>query len=305
MRRWKLVPALGLALAGVGATALPAADPFYLDLLRDGVHHSNRGAWAEAARSLRVACFGLLDEPGELAVCLARLGVAQHRSADLDGFRETFRRAVEVEERFGAWSGAEIPPEVLADFEQRAAAAIPAPTLEAVPAFRHLATPAGTRAAPRGQPTRRASPPPGAAPTEPTEPVVEPSSPPRPRPLTPAERQKLAEARRLLTPEARARDVRQAYDLAREVATEHADSQAAQHLAAEGAYRLSRWQDAVTWFRRGGEPGEGAPELLFYFAVSLYESGDRNAAAATLRRALPRLQRSPYVEGYAKKILGE
>lgn len=308
MRRLKLVLALaGLALASGGATALhAAADPFYLDLLRDGIHHSNRGAWADAARSLRLACFGLLDEPKELAACLARLGVAQHRSDDLEGFRDTFRRVVEVEERFGAWTGAELPPEVRADFEERAAAAIPASTLEAVAAFRHLAgrsaTPPQGQAGPGRSGNRPGSPEP--ARPEPTKPV-EPASPPADRPLTPAERQKLAEARRLLAPEARAREVRQAYDLAREIATGHPESRDAQHLAAEASYRLSRWQDAVTWFRRGGDPGEAAPELLFYFAVALHESGDRSAAAETLRRALPRLQRSPYVDVYAKKILGE
>ena len=39
--------------------------------------------------------------------------------------------------------------------------------------------------------------------------------------------------------------------------------------------------------------------------VSLYESGDRTAAAAVLRRALPNLQRSPYIEAYGRKILGQ
>jgi hypothetical protein len=39
-------------------------------------------------------------------------------------------------------------------------------------------------------------------------------------------------------------------------------------------------------------------------AVSLYESGDATGAAAALRRSLPNLQRTPYVDGYARKILG-
>ena len=58
------------------------------------------------------------------------------------------------------------------------------------------------------------------------------------------------------------------------------------------------------------EPDEGVhldsePELLFYLAVSLYESKDAPGAAAVLRRALPNLQRSPYVDAYARKILSQ
>jgi hypothetical protein len=39
-------------------------------------------------------------------------------------------------------------------------------------------------------------------------------------------------------------------------------------------------------------------------AVSLFESGDAAGAAAILKRSLPNLQRSAYVDAYARKILG-
>ena len=81
--------------------------------------------------------------------------------------------------------------------------------------------------------------------------------------------------------------------------------QDAQRLAGEVAYRVSRWSDAVSYLRRGGGPPDSEPELLFYLAVSLFESGDRSEAAAVLRRSLPNLQRSPYVDAYARKILGQ
>jgi hypothetical protein len=67
---------------------------------------------------------------------------------------------------------------------------------------------------------------------------------------------------------------------------------------------VSRWKEAADYFKRGGEPGADQPELLFYMAVSLYESGDAPAAATVLRRSLPNLQRTPYVDEYARKILG-
>jgi predicted Zn-dependent protease len=124
--------------------------------------------------------------------------------------------------------------------------------------------------------------------------------------LSEAEQKKMAEARRLLAAESsKIRELRQALQLAKEVADAHPGAKEAQHLAAESAYRSSRWADAAAYFKRGGEPGADQPELLFYMAVALYESGDRPAAANALRRSLPSLQRTPYVDGYAKKILGE
>jgi hypothetical protein len=89
------------------------------------------------------------------------------------------------------------------------------------------------------------------------------------------------------------------------VADAHPELKEAQHLAAEGAYRISRWSDAAAYFRRGGDPGDGEPERLFYMAVAFYETGDRAGAAAALKRALPSLKRTPYVDAYAKKILGQ
>jgi hypothetical protein len=77
----------------------------------------------------------------------------------------------------------------------------------------------------------------------------------------------------------------------------------AQHLAGEIAYRASRWAPAITYLRRGGTPG-AQPELTFYLAVALWESGERQEAARVLETALPRLPRNEFVDGYAERILG-
>ncbi len=304
MRRTYWLLALALLC---GARALPAADPFYMNLLRDGGHAYDRKDYPAAIRDLRLACFGMLDEPKLLADCLARLALAQDRGGDIDGFRETFRRIAEVEERFAAYTQAGLPADLRAALEQRLAAVIPAATLDTVPVFRGLAArkPAVT---PPGQTAKNPAPDKLAV----TAPAPAPSSAPpaagtSPQPvsaLSDAEHQKIAEARRLLAGDGKSRDLKQAFDLAREVADAHATLQEAQHLAAEAAYRLSRWRDAAAYFRRGGEPGTDQPELLFYMAVALYESGEKSAAAAALQRSLPNLQRTPYVDGYAKKILG-
>lgn len=305
--------------------SLAAVDPAYLDLLRDGTHEYNRGNFPLAARNLRLACFGMLDEPKPLAECLARLALAQDKAADPEGFRETFRRLVELEERFQAYSqSTTLPPEMRTALEARIAALIPAATLAgSPPAFRALA---GRKpAAPASQNTAqdrkdrepaRSQPPapsPSTSPQPPASaaPAASPPAGPRPSPpspqipqITEEEQAKLDKARRLLEEKGKTRELRQAFQLAREVADAHPDSLEAQHLAGEAAYRVSRWQEAASYLQRGGGPRDDEPERLFYLAVSLYESGNAQAAAEALRRSLPNLQRSPYIDSYTKKILG-
>jgi tetratricopeptide (TPR) repeat protein len=131
------------------------------------------------------------------------------------------------------------------------------------------------------------------------------TGPPAPRPWSDEEKGKLESVRKLLAENAKAKELQRGYELAQEVAAAHPESMDAQRLAGEAAYRVSRWSDAVSYLQRGGGLPDSEPELLFYLAVSLFESGDRPEAAAILRRSLPNLQRSPYVDAYARKILGQ
>ncbi|HSU82506.1 MAG TPA: hypothetical protein VLR69_08805 [Thermoanaerobaculia bacterium] len=303
---------------------LAAIDPFYQGLLRDGQLSLDRKDYPNAARQLRLACFGMLDDPRPLADCLSRLVLAQDGANDLEGLRETFRRLTEVEDRFKGYSQADIAPELRAAVEARLAARIPAATLAGAPAFRSTQgkkTPpaAGSPAAPvhgapavkpaptQASPIAAQAPEPGAA--APAAAVAAAGGPAKPaaadKPLTDAERKRLDQARQLLAEQRPSKELRQAFELARSVADAHPGSKEAQHLAAEGAYRISRWGDATAYFRRGGDPGDAEPERLFYLAVSLYESGDAPAAAAALKRSLPNLKRTPYVESYIRKILGQ
>lgn len=460
---WFAAALLGVVLPGFGAAApARAADPFYMVLLRDGILAYDRGDFAGAARGLRLACFGLLEEPEPLAECLVRLALAQAAAGDERAFGETFRRVVEVEERLGAYGKAPLPADLRAAFEARVAAAIPIATIESLPGFAPIAQrkveaqmaalpakqrrkelegrlareprsatwnlllaeldleegqaaqaviraeqaaalqPANARAlcvrgmararagrcaeatadlAGCAESTRRADyaaallgcrvelgqwseagallaalpdglrgdreigrlaarvrqsgdggragagaepgpavTPPGpqgtngaAASAAPGEPAVEASAgaPGGLSSATPAAApdeaiaQKLARAREiLLAAGSSPRDLKRALQLAREAAEARPGDREAQLLAAEAAYRNARWAEAVQFFRRGGDPGDGRPELLFYLAVSYYESGDRNAAAAVLRRSLPNLKRSEFIDGYTRKILG-
>ena len=323
---------LAALVVGGGTAADAAVDPFYQTLLRDGQQAYERKDFATAARELRLACFGMLEEPATLADCLAHLALAQDAAADLEGFRETFRRLTEVEERFKGYSQGEIAPELRATLETRLAARIPAATLAGLPAFHSAAqgrkAPGAPAAPPKPAPAALA-PAATAKAAEKEKPqvavkpaadggerkgaaapphVVPPAGPPSaatPKPLTEAERQKLEQARKLLGDRRTAKELRQAFDLSSSVADAHPESKEAQLLAGEGAYRISRWSDAAAYFKRGGDPGDDEPEQLFYLAVALYESGDAPAAAAALKRSLPNLKRTPYVDGYARKILGQ
>jgi chemotaxis protein histidine kinase CheA len=309
MNAKRLLPVL-LVLLGASA-AHAAVDPFYQGLLRDGQYAFDRKDFATAARDLRLACFGMLDEPRQLAGCLARLALAQDAGGDVDGLRDTFRRLVEVEDRFKGYSQGELPADLRSALETRLAARIPPATLAAAPAFRS----SQQATAKPSQPAQKPAAPPSSVPAKPEPAKPEPAKPApaatvstvpaAPKGLSDADRQKLEQARQLLGDQRPAKELRQAFDLARGVADAHPESKEAQLLAAEGAYRISRWKEATTYFQRGGDPGEDQPERLFYMAISLYETGDRAGAATLLKRALPNLKRTTYVDGYAKKILGQ
>ncbi|HEV7784443.1 MAG TPA: hypothetical protein VGQ28_03845 [Thermoanaerobaculia bacterium] len=347
--RSKLRLLIPLLLAGTSLHA--AVDPFYLGLLRDGQLAFDRKDFPVAVRQLRLACFGMLEEPRPLVDCLARLALAQDRADDLEGFRETFKRLAEVEERFQAYTQGGVTPELRTALEARLVARLPAATLESEAAFRPLVAkkaPAGGTAKKTDSPAlvakkndpapavlkrpvlpaattpapATAAPPPTGTAAGVATPIMGPPAPPAPaaktpaaetkstakpesKPITDAERKKMDQARQLLSQERPAKELKQAFELAREVADAHPGAKEAQHLAAEAAYRISRWSDAAAYFHRGGDPGEDEPERLFYLAVALHELGDDTAAAAALKRALPNLRRTPYVDSYAKTILGQ
>src|SRR5581483_11555808 len=127
-----------------GALALPAAaavvDPFYSTREQEGITALERGSFRDAAASLRIACFGMLDEPARLSPCLVRLALAQAGANDRDGFAQTFNRLLEGEQLLGLYSKYPPPRDLVVRFEAKAAEWIPRATLEAAPTFARLAT---------------------------------------------------------------------------------------------------------------------------------------------------------------------
>lgn len=131
--------ALGAILLLVLPAALAAAEPFYQARLEEGIRAYASGGYDTAVRDLRIACFGLLDEPQPLARGLTYLALAQAETGDREAFATSFRRILEAEQRFQAYSEAELAPAVRQAFEARLERWDALETLSSVPAFAAVA----------------------------------------------------------------------------------------------------------------------------------------------------------------------
>ena len=326
-RRWTV--ALGLVALLAGPTVVrtvDAAHPFYERRLAEGTVALQQERFSEAARLLDIAAFGFLEEPPRLAEALVRLALAQAESGEPGAFRETVRRVAEIEERFGAFRDAELSPTERSHFDRRITELTPASELGRTPALQRLlesprpSDPEGSEGdAPRaedpdpGRPGREAAATADRSDRSSVEPVPQPAPPPASE-LSSEERGRLERAREILARARQARELDEAWDLARPIAIAHPTRQDLQQLVGEIAYRSSRWEEAARYLERGLQPvlrsleapGGGRPErpeLLFYLAVALFESGRPEEARVPLELALPGLERTPFVRSYMENIL--
>ncbi|MCZ6727606.1 MAG: hypothetical protein O7A98_09680 [Acidobacteria bacterium] len=136
----RLVPVglVTLAMAAGSGGMAAEVDPFYDSLLRQGAAAYDRGDFEEAAKRLRVACFGLMDEPAVLADALVRLALAQSAMNDRQAFGATFERIAQVEELFAGYSQAPLPAEVRSQFETQLIERVPMATLRGSATFSRL-----------------------------------------------------------------------------------------------------------------------------------------------------------------------
>jgi thioredoxin-like negative regulator of GroEL len=95
----------------------------------------------------------------------------------------------------------------------------------------------------------------------------------------------------------------EAYRRARKLADSYPSWRDAQLFAAETSVRLSRWETAAQYFDRAGEIPESRPDLQFLLAVTLYETEQFEAATEALSACLSTVERTPFVNEYAQKIL--
>ncbi|MCP4656979.1 MAG: hypothetical protein GY856_16330 [bacterium] len=305
-----------LALS-MAAWAALAADPFYENLRSEAAVAYGRGDYPRALQLFRLACFGLLDEPVVLGECLVQRSMAEAAVDDPEAFTATFRRILEIEQRFGAYSQAALTPELRQAFEDYLELWISLDELQSTAAFHGVAQRLIAASSDASEAEEIAEPAEEIA--EPAEEIAEPAEepaeqtadapaePPTERPLPPAEALvELDAARQLLRARDFSRDdVKEAYPRVRQVADDYPEHVESQYLAGEFAYRLGLWRDGVTYFRRGGEIAAEQPLLLFYFAVVLYETGEVDSAAQVLEQCLPALQHNEVVTRYREKILGE
>ena len=437
--RTRVIPRL-CAIAVLSLTASVSAqvlDPFYERLYQDAVRAYKLEQYAGAAKDLRLACFGMLEETNRLGDCLAHLALAEAESGQEEAFLDTVARLMDVEQRFRGYTDSPLPdlerrrletwlenlaplesyagvpafkaiadrrqvqrigqkpaaereqdldrmiaqdprnpvwralrgellleqgrhveaaevadrlmlnhpthpgvaclrgraqagigacnPETLADLARCEAPEVSETALEASVRC-HVrnqdwdAATAGLAAmseeqrqrrpiralakqARRGMKDRGPEPPVVDAEMEPEQapaPVVLPATSDTSGPGQ-TEREVLASGWQVLRSDARDR-FEDTYDSVRSLANRHAQWTDAQHLAAELAYRLSLWEDAVSYFRRAEQIVSQKPNLQFYLAVALYKSGDREAAADMLDQCVPHIQSSDFVQFWVSRI---
>lgn len=133
------------------AMIVPArSDVFYDARLKEGKAALESNRATEAVDHLRIACFGLLDNPKALSEAMAWLAVAQHtagRSADVE---VTLNRFVDVESRFKSYDGAALDPKIRSQFESILVKQVAKQTLASIPTLAVMVQP-------KGQPVRPSS----------------------------------------------------------------------------------------------------------------------------------------------------
>ncbi len=312
--------ALALLARTLSVQAASPTDDFYLARLAAGRAEAVAGRHLEATDELRIAVFGFLDQPALLLEGLGRLALSQVAAGRSEAADETLRRLVEVASRFDAWEATELGlasrSEIAALVARRlgteAARSLTRPTPTPVPTVLAESGRPASNPAVTPTPTVRPTSPPGPLPTvTPTpSPTRVAALPPTPAPgraaekapprETPSPTVVLAESRKLVE---RGRYVENLRRLVAAVAVDPANRELRKALL-EGAVLTKDWGAAVAQlavirpFQTGEEPS------MFYAAVALEETGAGSEARALIEKALPTLKRTPFIDFYAKKILG-
>ncbi len=124
-----------------------STDPFYEQRLRAGKAALVAQRNSDAADELRIAAFGLLDEPKRLSEALALLALAQNNLGWTQQVETTLNRFVEVESRFAAWDPNALEPAPRTQFESLLLRGVPKQTLASAKSLVYLVQPAASRAA--------------------------------------------------------------------------------------------------------------------------------------------------------------
>lgn len=129
---------LFLAAASSFAPVASAADDFYISRLQEGRVALQTGRTAEATDLLRIACFGLMDNPPLLSEGIVWLGLAQERQGRVADVDATLRRFLEAEKRFGGYDRVVLPADVRKEFDGVLARRLPPEVLLSMPSLVRL-----------------------------------------------------------------------------------------------------------------------------------------------------------------------
>ncbi|HWC64478.1 MAG TPA: hypothetical protein VG777_00240, partial [Thermoanaerobaculia bacterium] len=143
--------------------AASSARAFYTSRMQIGEQALSAGNAAEAADDLRVASFGLLDEPEKLSECLVWLAVAQQRARRSAEAETTLKRFQAVQALFPSWGRLALVPDIRSEFEALVRKRMPGMTLE---------SPREASRAPEPRPDTRSAP----APPPPATPAPRPAA---------------------------------------------------------------------------------------------------------------------------------
>jgi tetratricopeptide (TPR) repeat protein len=225
---------------------------------------------------------GQMDRLQSFETALVYLALAQFRLGGEDESRQTIVRLLDAEHIAPVYATLPLQSDA-AEFETLVAALVPDANLVTA---RTLPLPT-VKPAPR----QEAIAPPIATP---------PASLPAPKPVPSATVREALNRLRQAEALADQGDVQESADLfARLAASEPREIVAA---AAVGLYRTGAYREATQAFSRLGALGRGEEDLHYYYAVSLYESGDYEAARRELMCALPYIEWTDEVARYRIKI---
>lgn len=121
----------------LGPVASASIDPAYDQLLRTGVSALQRGDAEIAAKYLRLAVFGFLDEPARATEGLVHLALAQAEIPESEaGLRSAVERILYLEEEFAGYREASLDAATRNAFERVLASEVPAESFLHLDAFR-------------------------------------------------------------------------------------------------------------------------------------------------------------------------
>lgn len=276
---------LAVAVTFMMSCSAFAADVFYEQRLQMGKTALASKQYVDAAKELRIAAFGLLDEPKRLTETLALLAVAHANVGKVEDIQRTLERFIDIETRFAAYDGAALDPAHRTQFESVLIRTIPRPTLAGIPSLAALVQPAPAVQTQRqpARPTRR-------------DPV------PVPAPVTAAPARTSKQAMDEATQLVGARRFAEAVTLLADAVGRDGGNRELRLMLMQSAALALNWPVAAAQVPLVSPFRDSEPVSMFYAAITLYETGRLTDSRQLLNRALPKLSRSPFVEEYASRI---